>query len=175
MGSHTNANQTDAIAVLDAIRRVVGVLRVGSRDAERRVGLSGAQLFVLQKLDDGPARSLNELAERTRTHQSSVSVVVQRLVEQKLVAKSHAKQDARQLELSLTPKARAILKRAPDTAQERLIAAIDKLPARDRKQLANALTRLVDAMGAAGGKPPMFFEDSSPRRRSSRSRKRGRA
>lgn len=162
MGSHINARHDDAVAILDAIRRVVMVLRVGSRAAERRVGLSGAQLFVLQKLDDeGPAGSLNELASRTRTHQSSVSVVVRRLVKQKLIARSHAKKDARQLELSLTPKARAILKRAPDTVQQRLVAAIDALPANDRKHLAAALTRVVDAMGVAGGKPPMFFEEIS--------------
>jgi DNA-binding MarR family transcriptional regulator len=173
MGAHITAGQKDAVMILDAIRRVVGVLRVGSRAAERRVGLSGAQLFVLQKLANGPARSLNELAERTRTHQSSVSVVVQRLVEQKLVAKAHAKTDARQLELSLTAKARAIMRRAPDAAQERLIAAIDRMPAKDRKQLATSLTRMVDAMGAAAAEAPMFFEETSNTKR--RSPKRGRA
>src|SRR4051794_8130303 len=70
----------DVRAIMDAIRRIVRVLRVSSRAAEKQVGLSGAQLFVLHKLADTPALSLNELADRTRTHQSSVSVVVQRLV-----------------------------------------------------------------------------------------------
>ena len=36
--------------ILDAIRRIVQALRVASREAEASVGLSGAQLFVLQKL-----------------------------------------------------------------------------------------------------------------------------
>ncbi len=62
--------------MLDAIRRIVQALRESSRAAEKRVGLSGAQLFVLQTLGESPGLSLNELAERTRTHQSSVSVVV---------------------------------------------------------------------------------------------------
>ena len=34
--------------VLDSIRRIVQFLRESSREAERRVGLSGAQLFVLR-------------------------------------------------------------------------------------------------------------------------------
>src|SRR5215217_2732988 len=74
-GGSAAAGGRDVRAVLDAIRRIVRVLRVSSRAAEKQVGLSGAQLFVLHKLEDAPALSLNELADRTRTHQSSVSVV----------------------------------------------------------------------------------------------------
>ena len=57
---------------LDGIRRILRDLRVSSRAAEQELGLSGAQLFVLQQLAQAPAESLNELANRTRTHQSSV-------------------------------------------------------------------------------------------------------
>ena len=40
----------DMVAVMDALRRVVRALRVSARAAERRFGISGAQLFVLEKL-----------------------------------------------------------------------------------------------------------------------------
>jgi len=53
--------------VLDAVRRIVQVLRVSSRAAEKLVGLSAAQLFVLHRLEETQAISLNELAERTLT------------------------------------------------------------------------------------------------------------
>ena len=62
--------------MLDAVRRIVQTLRESSRAAEKAVGLSGAQLFVLQTLAEAPGLSLNELAARTHTHQSSVSTVV---------------------------------------------------------------------------------------------------
>jgi DNA-binding MarR family transcriptional regulator len=64
--------------VLNALRRIVRDLRLGARDAERSAGISGAQLFVLQALADERASSLNELADRTHTDQSSVSVVGRR-------------------------------------------------------------------------------------------------
>src|SRR6185312_321205 len=64
--------------VLDSIRRIVRLLREGTRASEDAVGLSAAQLFVLQKLDPAVPLSLTELAARTLTHQSSVSVVVSR-------------------------------------------------------------------------------------------------
>ena len=83
MGSHASA---DARAVLDAIRRIVRLLRQSARAAERRTGMSAAQLFVLQQLRSaGGALTPGELAERTLTHQSSVSVVARRLVDGGLV------------------------------------------------------------------------------------------
>jgi len=83
MGSNTS-NSNDAQLALDSLRRIVRVLREAARLAERRFGLSGAQLFVLHKLAGASPMSLNELARRTHTHQSSVSTVVTRLVEQRL-------------------------------------------------------------------------------------------
>jgi DNA-binding MarR family transcriptional regulator len=80
MGSHTNSTAARPRDVLDSLRRIVQVLRESSRRAERQLGISGAQLFVLEKLAEAPSQSLNELAERTHTHQSSVSTVVARLV-----------------------------------------------------------------------------------------------
>src|SRR5438046_715948 len=84
--------------VLDAIRRIVQALRESSRLAEATAGLSGAQLFVLRTVAESPGLSLNDLAERTRTHQSSVSVVVTRLAHEGLVQKGAARGDARRVE-----------------------------------------------------------------------------
>src|SRR5439155_20477086 len=53
-----------ARAALDAIRRIVRALREESRASERWLGLSAAQLFVLNRLAMAPAVSVNELADR---------------------------------------------------------------------------------------------------------------
>src|SRR4051812_42336870 len=70
--------------VLDDLRRIVRTLRTASRAAEVELGVSGAQLFVLKTLAVSPGIALNE---RTRTHQSTVSVVVKRLVAAGFVAR----------------------------------------------------------------------------------------
>lgn len=166
MGTNAKASVTvETTAILDSIRRIVSVLRVGSRAAEKQVGLSGAQLFVLSTLADAPALSINELADRTHTHQSSVSVVVSRLVEQGLVSRVRSGGDARRLELSLTPAARARLRKAPDTPQQRLVEAAQLLPPAQRRQLARLLARLADGMGTGEEAVEMFFEDTAPRRK----------
>src|SRR4051812_24634939 len=117
-------SDTDVKQVLDAIRRLVRSLRVASRAAEKNVGLTAAQLFVMHHLASGPAPSLNELASRTLTHQSSASVVVTKLVSRGLIARTRSASDARRQELSLTPAARKLLRKAPHAAQDRLIDAL---------------------------------------------------
>ena len=88
MGPHISGDARDQTRqVLDSIRRIVQLLRESSHEAEAR-GLTGAQLFVLRTAADSPGLSVGALAERTRTHQSSVSVVVARLVEQGLLERT---------------------------------------------------------------------------------------
>lgn len=155
MGANTSTATRD---VLDAVRRIVQTLHESSRSAEQHLGVSGAQLFVLQRLAETPGSSLNELAEHTHTHQSSVSGVVAKLVERGLVRRAKAEGDARRLELSLTPAGRRLADRAPHAAQDRLIAAVQKLSAPRRALLADVLQELAQAV-AGTRRAGMFFED----------------
>jgi DNA-binding MarR family transcriptional regulator len=148
-------------SILDSIRRIVRLLRIASRAAEKQAGLSGAQVYVLHVLAQGPALSLNELAERTRTHQSSVSVVVQRLVDRGLVVRSPVPGDARRMYLSLAPAALQVLHNAPDAPTELLIAALERISRGERVRLAAGLARLVKELGAADSPATMLFEDDS--------------
>jgi DNA-binding MarR family transcriptional regulator len=169
MGAHTIERVLDTRATLDAVRRIVHTLHESSRAAEKQVGLTGAQLFVLQKLAESPGLSLNDLAARTHTHQSSVSTVVSRLVEAGLVLRSPSPDDARRLELRLSADGRRLITRAPDAAQARLIQAVEGLPAAKRRALARSLVALTTAMDLAGREATMFFDEAGRR-----GRKRGR-
>jgi DNA-binding MarR family transcriptional regulator len=156
-------HSAEVTLVLDDLRRIVRALRTSSRAAEHELGVSGAQLFVLQSLALSPGLSLNELAARTRTHQSTVSVVVKRLVTAGLVKRATSSADGRRIELAPTPAGRALLRRSPGAAQERLIDGIERLPATQRRGLAAALRQLVAAMQLEDEAPRMFFEDDKVR------------
>jgi DNA-binding MarR family transcriptional regulator len=170
----TNASPRDAgdsddtRRVLDAIRRIVQVLRSTAVQAERRAGLSAAQLFVLHKLGDGARISVNDLAARTHTHQSSVSVVVQRLASRGLVRRQRGSSDGRRVELSLTAAGRRKLGVAPEAAQDRLIASLNAMSPAERSQLATLLERFAAGTGIAGTTPALFFEDDEKRATSRR-------
>jgi DNA-binding MarR family transcriptional regulator len=152
----------EVTAVLDDLRRIVRALRQSSRAAERQLGVSGAQLFVLQALAGAGALSLNDLAARTRTDQSTVSTVVARLVKAGLVSRKRSAEDGRRVDLQLTPRGRALLRRAPLAAQDQLIEGLDRMPRSQRRSLAIALGRLVDAMHLRDDQPAMFFEEAHP-------------
>jgi DNA-binding MarR family transcriptional regulator len=151
----------DARAVLDALRKFVRALRVASRAAEKKSGLSGAQVFVLQKLADGNAVSLNELAARTLTHQSSVSVVVQRLVERRLIRRRPSNADKRRIELSLTAKGLKMTRDCHDLAQDRLIRALREMPRTQRSQTAALLDDLLARAGLYSTPAPLFLEEDN--------------
>src|SRR5260370_27667550 len=166
MGAHVrHASSGDVRAALDAFRRIVQALRMSARDAEQRVGLSGAQLFAVQQLASIPGASVNDLAARTFTHQSSVSVVVRRLVERRLVAKVAARDDRRRVRLALTDAGRAALRRSPEPIQHSLIAGIARLSSPQRHTLAKALTRVARTMAGPRMDPPMFLEEPATRAR----------
>ena len=168
MGPHTPSRRarpgraTDVRAALDALRRIVQGIRLSASQAERQTSLTGAQLFVLQQLAEQPAQSLNELARRTRTHQSSVSTIVTRLVGRGLISRRRDPADARRLVLELTGVGRDLLTGAPETAQSRLIAGLERLPRTAVRVLVANLEALVAALGMDVEPAPLFFE--SPER-----------
>src|SRR5207245_8424988 len=123
-GGVERRHASEVETVTDALRRIVQVLRASAMAAEQEVGLTGAQMFVLRQLGAAPRSSIGEVAARTFTHQSTVSLVVQRLVRRELVSKAAARHDRRRMELTVTDAGRAILHSAPQAAQERLLDAV---------------------------------------------------
>lgn len=156
-----NISPTEMQTILDGLRHIVRVLRVSARTAERQHNLSAAQLFVLHQLAEADGLSINELAARTFTHQSSVSVVVRRLKAAGLVRCSDGAADARRTEVLLTASGRRRLQRTPEPAQRALIAALQRLQSSERQALASGLAALVGALGMEGKAPPLFFEEES--------------
>lgn len=148
--------------VMDGIRSVVRALRLNTRAIEKQLGISLAQLWVLQILAERPADSLNELAIATATHQSSVSVVVRRLVERELVTRTTAHEDKRRVRIELTDAGRALIVKAPPTVQVSLIAGLRRLSPERREELRVLMREWLTASGVdLSSTPPMLMEDDA--------------
>lgn len=152
-------HRREVTVVVDSLRRIVRALHRSHRMAEQRWELSAAQLLVLQRLAEAPTLSVNELADRTFTHQSTVSVVVTRLVERGLVRRSRADDDARRAVLALTPAGRVLLQRAMSSALTQLFDALDAMPTTRLRMIGGCLDGVVEALGVANEPAGMFFED----------------
>lgn len=164
MGTNMAANSSPDAGItsaraMNALRSVVRAFRMNTRAIEQQMGLSLAQLFVLQQLNERPADSLNELADRTATHQSSVSVVVRRLVDRGLVTRSSSAADKRRVEIDLTDKGRSLLAHAPATVQTQLVSSLRDMGERDRTQLADLFEQWVRGAGIDLAAAPMLGEE----------------
>jgi len=160
---HRTGNRDQKRRVLDAVRLIVQGLRQSSQGLEQRHGVSASQLFVLRALVGGSPLSIGELAERTMTHQSSVSVVAAKLVTAKLARRTRSTVDARRVELTATEAGRKLAAIAPDPFQERLVDGLADLTAAQRRALVAGLESWVTAMGL-GERPGMFFEPVGKKR-----------
>lgn len=159
----TSASDQRAIAdIMDGMRAVVRALRLNTRAIEKQLGISLAQLWVLQILAERPAESLNELAIATATHQSSVSVVVRRLVDRALVTRTTADRDKRRVRIELTDAGRDILAKAPPTVQGSLVAGLRRMSPEHRQQLAALMHEWLMSSGLdLAHAPPMLMEEEA--------------
>ncbi|HYC93662.1 MAG TPA: MarR family transcriptional regulator [Thermoanaerobaculia bacterium] len=155
----------EGMRILNSIRQLVRALRLFDRETQTRYGVTAAQMFVLHAIEQEEGLSLNALAARTATDQSSASVVVQRLVEAGYVLRTAQPSDRRRIELRLTLKGRNVIRKAPPPAQQKILATVAAMSPRDRKELATLLEEFVGAFGVRGKKAPMLFEDEAAPKR----------
>lgn len=158
----TRTKKNDANESMDSFRRIVQALRSSHRAASD-VDLTGAQLFVLATLARaGRPMGVSELAEETRTDQSTVSVVVGRVVERGLVKRERSEVDTRRVELSLTARGRAVVRKTPATvAQQRLADALARLSRADAATLSRILKKVVGLMGEERAPARMLFDEKA--------------
>lgn len=155
------SSQADSESALNSMRRVFHALRSWAQEAEAGSGISGAQLFVLQQLDDASAPSLKSLAQRTLTSTAAVSVVVGRLVSRGLVRSRPSRTDGRRVVLTLTAAGRSVRGRAPEAPQVRVLSALRRLPRRELAAFARQFERFVDELGIGTLEPRMLFDGTN--------------
>jgi DNA-binding MarR family transcriptional regulator len=158
MGSQPRprALDPDVRRVFDALRWIVRELRLAQNPGGPGAGLSAAQVFVLHVLAEHGALSVGDLAERTATDPSSVSVVVRKLQERALVSKRPSDEDRRRMRVALTAAGAQAAVRASLPVQQILIGRMQRMARGDLGRLAELLEQLAPPRDGAA---PMFFQD----------------
>ncbi len=155
-----DAYRAEVGEVMDYIRYIFKAIRVSSSQFEKAVGLSAAQIFVLRKVAEEPGLSINDLAERTTTHQSSVSVVVKKLEDRGLVTRSHSVDDSRRINVTVTSEGEKMLAIVPSTVPEQMVNALQNMSLEKTQQLSLLMREFVCSAGIADTNipAPMFEE-----------------
>ncbi|MBO6884194.1 MAG: MarR family transcriptional regulator [Marivita sp.] len=149
-----SAMTTDADARMDdsliALRRILRATELYARDLASAVGLTPAQLRVLQIVDERDSATPKALATQMGVSQATVSALVDKLEAQGLVERIPSLQDRRQTNVTVTKDGHARLERAPDALQQRYVRKFLEMADWEQAQLVATLERVADMLDARG-------------------------
>ena len=127
---------------LKQFRIIFGTVRQHLRVIEVSCGISGSQLWLLHEIAQHPELGVSRLAENLAIHQSTCSLLVEKLVKKQLVEKQRQAQDQRKVGLIVTAAGQAVLAKAPqpiDGILPQVLATLD----RETLQNLNSSLKLV--------------------------------
>jgi DNA-binding MarR family transcriptional regulator len=151
--------RADVTAIVGGLRRVVRALELYSQEVRRDFGLTAPQLWALKTLGRRGPLIVNELAAALHVHQSSASLLVNRLERRGLVRRSRQEDDRRFVRIEPTDRALALMAQAPEPTQGRLLHRLSGMPPTRLKNIRRAVEDLVGAMEAETIEAHFFFEE----------------
>lgn len=136
----------DVMAMLARFRIILQSTRQHYQAVEQLLGIGGSQLQALAIIAEQPHVGVSALARALLIRQPTASNLVEQLVKLDLVHRRKSAVDQRAIELSVTPKARRILAKAPGPIVGILADALASLSPAALKQLGTSLDALLRAM-----------------------------
>jgi DNA-binding MarR family transcriptional regulator len=152
--------RTDTREIVQGLRRIVKALQTYSQEVRSAYGLTGPQLWALKTLEAHGPMSIGRLATALAVHQSSASILVNRLEGRGLVRRLRGEGDQRIVNMELTPRGAALAADAPEAAQGRLLHALEAMSPREVHDIRSAVDALVGAMEATDVSARFFFAES---------------
>lgn len=137
-----------------SLRRINRAIDVRSRDLLKKYGLTGPQLTVLRAIQAHNPITAGLLAEQANMAQATLTGILDRLEESKLLQRTRDDADRRTVRLHVTDQGQKLLESAPSLLhglfQERLAA----LPDWEQTQLLSALQKIASLMEVDVQAPP---------------------
>jgi DNA-binding MarR family transcriptional regulator len=108
--------------------------------------VTAAELWALGELQRHPGARVSDLTALLSLRQSTVSNLVERLVQARLITRRRNDADRRVVRLYLTRHGQKLVGRTPDSARGALPDALERLSADELRHLDANLSRLLGAM-----------------------------
>jgi DNA-binding MarR family transcriptional regulator len=138
-------------AAVDRIVETAIYLNTESRRLAReqcaRYGITATQLNVLKLLQTVGDLSLSELSKKMSATNSTVTGIVDRMVEAKLVAREQSAEDRRVWKIRLLPEGKSLARKLDVAPWEILRDAVMALPTGEREQLVATLLKVAEHVG----------------------------
>lgn len=134
--------------ILKALRRIIRAVDVHSHKLQRDFKVTAPQLICLYSLVQEEPMMLSTLAKRVSLGASTVNGIVDRLEVRGLVKRQRSDNDRRAVNIQVTDAGIELVRKAPSLLQDRLSAALRRLPELEQATIALSLERIVDLMEA---------------------------
>lgn len=149
------------IDVLKQFRVIIKSVRGHFQSIEESCGISGAQLWALDKIHHTDEITINELAKELAIHQTTASNLVEKLCTKKLIKKVKRAADQRFVSLVLTAAGKKLLDKAPTPLQGLLPDALGRMPYKKLmalRDLLDDLQKLMSAIDESAAESPLSDE-----------------
>ena len=136
--------------VLDFMRllwRIEHNLQATSKHMAARLGITGPQRLVLKIVSQFPGITPGDLSRILHLHPSTITGVVQRLVDKGLLARDRDRQDIRRVHLRLRPRGLPFTRRAAGTIEAAIAGALGRAPSahvQHARQVLGAIAAALD-------------------------------
>jgi DNA-binding MarR family transcriptional regulator len=145
----TNTKRAICDEVLIAIRRIIQSIDLHSRYLVRQFGLTGPQLIVLKELSRLEEVSVGEIAKAVSLSQATVTGILERLENRRLIVRQRSKKDKRRVLVEATSASKQLLDKAPPPMQEHFIQQLTNLQDWEQAMILSSLQRIVSMMDAS--------------------------
>lgn len=137
-----------SLLVLKTLRQIMRAVDIHSQYLNKKIGLTGPQLLLLNEIRKSGELSTGDLAKAVNLAQATVTSIVDRLEKKDLVVRSRPTEDKRKMHLSLTPKALEVLDASPSFIQDEFLEQFESLESWEQSQILANLQRVAKMMNA---------------------------
>ena len=158
-----SANLPDVLQFMQLLWAVAHGLETTSKRMTNEIGVTGPQRLVLRVVGLFPGLSAGDLATILHVHPSTLTGVLQRLVQQQLLVRVDHPRDRRRAVLRLTARGTHANKMKHGTVESAIAEALEGVSDRDRLAARRVLARLADHLEpSASGKQEQHAFRSRP-------------
>ena len=136
------------VEVLKKFRLIVGSVKSHFKKVEAECGVSGSQVWILKEVKNNHGIGITTISEKLSIHQTTSSLLVEKLVKKKYLIKERSTEDQRKVGLNVTELGNAILDLAPGPAEGLLPNAVSKLSNEKLELLDALLSDVINELGS---------------------------
>jgi len=151
------AGDARVLEMLGLLWEVEHALRSRSKRMEGRLGVTGPQRLVLRLVSRQRDMSPGDLARTIHLHPSTLTGILQRLVDRGLIERRTDRRDHRRALLRVLPAAAPIVRATRDTVESRVATVLARLPKDTIDHARQVLGALVEGLSA---EPPQSTDGS---------------